>query len=177
MKIPLAYYGDPVLRTKTKPVEEITDEIAQLIQDMFETMHAHNGIGLAAPQVHLSISLFVCQVPVEQEDGSYAEGIKRVFINPKILSISDETYTQEEGCLSIPGIYGDVERPLSIKVSAQDLNGEFFEQEFHGLEARCILHENDHINGVLFLDRMKKNDRKALSDGLKTVKKKYYKKK
>src|ERR1700733_734328 len=154
MKLPLAYYGDPILRKKTVPVLELNEEIRQLVADMVETMRASNGVGLAAPQIHRSLSIFITCVPQEQPDGKWIPGKLRVFINPKILSVTKETEVHSEGCLSIPKIYGEVERPFKVTVRATDLNGYTFEEEFSGLEACCVLHENDHINGVLFVDRI-----------------------
>ncbi len=174
MKLPIAYYGDPVLRKKGSPVAEINDEIRTLVQDMIETLIDHgNGIGLAAPQVHRSLTLFITRIPYQEEDETWNDGEIRVYINPKIISVSEELFIREEGCLSIPGIYGEVVRPLSVKITATDLDGKAFEGEFTGLEARCILHENDHINGVLFIDRIRGKARKDLEHKLQSVKKKY----
>lgn len=204
MELPLAYYGDPVLRKKVSPIAEITPEIRQLAQDMIETMRANNGIGLAAPQVHHSIALFVTEVPVradgktddeineedEEEDdegddeefdensesdrnnGKWIAGPVKVYINPKILAYSDEQCTNDEGCLSIPKVFGPVTRPIAIKIKATDLEGKEFESELTWLEARCFMHENDHINGVLFVDRVQGKARTALEPKLKALKKK-----
>lgn len=174
MKLPFAYYGQPVLRKKGTPVTEINEEIRNLVQDMVQTLIEHgNGIGLAAPQVFQSLALFITHVPFEEEDGKWNEGVLRVFINPKIISVSEDLYAREEGCLSIPGVYGEVVRPGSVRISATDLDGNTFEGEFSGLEGRCILHENDHINGVLFIDRIRGKARKDLEPKLQAVKKKY----
>jgi len=177
MVLKLAYYGNPILRKKTVRIAEITPEIHQLVQEMVDTMHAHNGIGLAAPQVKQSISLFITEVPIkvseDPEDDRWDPGQLRVFINPKILSHSENAWTYAEGCLSIPEVRGEVIRPVSVVVRATDLEGKEFEKEFHGLEARCIMHENDHINGVLFIDRMANKDRKAIEEKLHEVKKQF----
>ncbi len=178
MKLPLAYYGDPVLRQKAAEVEGIDDELRQLVTDMIETMHGTNGMGLAAPQVHRSIRVFLVQQPIPGEDeDSWKPGTLRIFINPKILTYSEETWMRSEACLSIPGVYGDVERPIKIKVEYNDLEGNRLEQEFVGLEARIILHENDHINGVLYIDRVHGNERKRLEPILRMIKMKYSAKK
>jgi peptide deformylase len=173
MKLTLAYYGEPILRKKTVPVLELSEEIRQLVADMVETMQACNGVGLAAPQVHRSLSIFVTCVPKKQLDGKWIPGQLRVFINPKILSVTKETEVHSEGCLSIPKIYGEVERPSKVTVRATDLNGNIFEEEFSGLEACCVLHENDHINGVLFVDRIFGKARKELEPKLRTIKKNF----
>lgn len=174
---PLAYYGNPVLRKKGARVEAITDELRELVRDMFETMHAHNGIGLAAPQISLSLTLFVTQVPHkvndDPNDNRWEEGVPKVFINPKILAFSEEHWTADEGCISIPGLYGNVTRPLKIKVTATNLDGETFEEELFGLDARCFMHENDHINGVLYIDRLESKERKKMEPKLNEIKKKY----
>ena len=177
MKLPLAYYGNPILRKKGAPIESINDEIRQLVKDMIDTIIEHNGIGLAAPQVHRSLALFITSVPVEQPDGNWLPGELRVFINPKILSIAEEKSTRSEGCLSLPTIYAEVNRPVKIRIRATDLEGNDFEEEFSDLAARCIMHENDHINGVLFVDRVQGKERKELEPKLKEIKKKYNPKK
>ena len=181
MKLPLAYYGDPILRKKGIPVEEINDEIRQLVADMIETMHANNGLGLAAHQVHRAINLFITEAAVPNPDPNAEEkwlpGQLRVFINPKILSYTDEEWECGEGCLSIPKVYGDVSRPIRIRVQATDLDGNIFEEEFTALEAHAIMHENDHINGVLFIDRIRGKARKEMDPLLRDIKNKYYLKK
>ncbi|MFQ5729686.1 MAG: peptide deformylase [Waddliaceae bacterium] len=177
MKLQLAYYGDPILRKKGAPIESINDEIRQLVKDMIDTIIEHNGIGLAAPQVYRSLALFITSVPIEQPDGNWLPGELRVFINPKILSIAEEKSTRSEGCLSVPTIYAEVNRPIRIQIQATDLEGNDFEEEFSDLAARCIMHENDHINGVLFIDRVQGKARKELEPKLKEIKKKYNPKK
>lgn len=182
MILKLAYYGELILRKKGEPVKEINEEIRQLVADMLETMHAKNGLGLAAPQVYRSLSLFVTCVPKyaeesDEDDARTLQGVERVFINPKILSYSEESINLSEGCLSIPQLYGYVTRPLKIIVEAMDLEGKTFTQEFVNYEARCIMHENDHINGKLFIDRLDSKERQALEPKLREIKKKYAAKK
>jgi peptide deformylase len=171
MKLRLAYYGDPVLRKKALPVEEINDEIKKLIADMIDTMQAHDGLGLAAPQVHISLAIFVTGVPQQLPDGKWVPGKIRVFINPRIISVSEKNVIFSEGCLSMPKIYGDVERPASVIIEAVDLEGNSFQEEFVGLDARAILHEKDHLNGVLFVDRIYGKARKDLEPKLRLIKK------
>jgi peptide deformylase len=142
--LPLRVLGDPVLREETKPVTVITEEIQRLIEDMFETMYAARGIGLAAPQVGRSERL--CVIDVDEEP--------MVLINPEILESSRATEKAEEGCLSIPDIYGDVERPASVRVRAMDREGNVFERDAEGLLARCMQHEIDHLHGKMFIDYM-----------------------
>src|SRR5580658_9995892 len=114
MKLPLAYYNDEVLRKKAQRVNHIDDQLRQLIDDMIETMHDRNGIGLAAPQVFQSLTLFVTCVPSQQHNGKMLPGRERVFINPQIIHYSKETQSFSEGCLSIPNIYLKVTRPSTI---------------------------------------------------------------
>ena len=134
--------GDPVLRKPTKPVTEVTDELRKLIADMFETMYAAEGIGLAAPQVGRTERLAVVDV----------EGKKFALINPKIIESSSETDKAEEGCLSIPEVYGDVERPSEVTIRAIDENGKEYEASGNQLLGRCFQHEIDHLDGKLFID-------------------------
>lgn len=173
MLLPLAYYGHPVLRKKTDPVKEINHEIRQLISDMLETMYKENGIGLAAPQIFKSLSIFVTCVPIYADEKEVTPGVERVFINPKILSYSEENDTLPEACLSIPKVSGYVTRPLKIVVEYMNLEGKTETQEFTDYEARCIMHENDHINGKLFIDRMESKERKEIEPKLKEIKKKF----
>jgi peptide deformylase len=143
--------GDPVLRKETQPVGEVTDELRQLIDDMFETMYAANGIGLAAPQVGRSECLFVASV----EDAAYA------MVNPEIVTAEGPKEKTEEGCLSIPDIYGDVLRPSRVVVRALDRDGNPFEVAAEGLLSRCFQHEIDHLHGKLFLDHLSLLKRRA----------------
>lgn len=136
--------GDDVLRKRAKEVKEINDKIAVLIDDMIDTMYEENGVGLAAPQIGILKRIFVIDVG----DGPIA------FINPEILEVSEETQKGIEGCLSIPGERGYVIRPMRVKVRTQTLEGEDKIVEAEGLFARAIFHENDHLNGQLFIDIM-----------------------
>lgn len=176
MKLPLAYLGDPVLRKKTAPIEDINDRIRQLVIDMTETMEANDGCGLAAPQVHQSLALFITCIPRYVDDDTVLPGKLKVFINPKIVSYSPETWDCQEGCLSIPGIRETVSRPLKVTIQATDLEGNPFIEEFIGFDAHVVMHENDHINGVLYIDRLPPKRKKEIEQRLKEIKKKYYKK-
>ncbi len=143
--VPSLSFPDPGLRTIAKPVEEVTDEIRQLAADMFETMYAAPGIGLAATQVDQHIQLIVMDLSENKDQ-------PMVFINPKVIPQTEETLPYEEGCLSVPQIYDKVERPSRVKINAIDLDGQSFELEADGLLAVCIQHELDHLNGKLFVD-------------------------
>lgn len=178
MLLELAYYGDPILRKKSKPVEEINDEIRELITNMIETMEHRNGIGLAAPQVFRSLNLFITSAPIfDEENKQWLPGKLRVFINAKLSNPSSDVWEYNEGCLSIPGVYAPVVRPWKITVEALDFDGNPINEEFHGMEARVIQHEYDHIRGVLFVDCILGKERQRLDPLLKEVSKKYYKKK
>jgi peptide deformylase len=173
MHLPLTYYGNPILRKKAEHVTEITPEIKALIKDMIETMTTSNGIGIAAPQVGKSLAIFITSFPNEDEKGNYTQDPPRVFINAKISNPSSKTWSHSEGCLSIPKVYGDVARPESIQVTAIDETGKEFTEIFTGWPARVILHENDHINGVLFIDRLDAATRKKIEPKLREIKKRY----
>jgi len=169
MKQSIAYYGDPILRQKCKPVESINEEIRQLVRDLEETMLANDGVGLAAPQIKRSLAIFITNVADDEDEDEELPSIVRVYINPKVLKYSEEERTEEEGCVSIPNIYAPVRRPRRIKVEATDLNGELFTKELSGLSARAFLHENDHINGVLFIDRVRGRARERLEPWLRKI--------
>ncbi len=136
--------GDPVLRVVTAPITEVTDAHRRLIDDMFDTMYHARGIGLAAPQVGRTERLAI----VDVDDDPF------VLINPEIVVVDGKKAKGEEGCLSIPDIYADVERPPSVTVRALDRDGQPFEREASGLLARCLQHEIDHLDGVLFVDHL-----------------------
>jgi len=137
-------YGDPILRQKADAVAEVTPEIQRVIADMVETMYHHVGIGLAAPQVGIPIRLILV------DDGSRGP---RALINPTIVEHRG-SIRGEEGCLSIPGIFGEVERSEWVRVEARDAQGQPLAFEARGLQARVIQHEMDHLDGVLFIDRL-----------------------
>lgn len=177
MKLPLAFFGDAVLRKKGAPVEKIDETTHQLVKDMAETMEANDGCGLAAPQVHLSLALFITCIPRYIDEDTVLPGELRTFINPKIISYSQEVWPCQEGCLSIPGLREVVVRPLEVTVQATDLEGKQFEETFTGFDAHVIMHENDHINGVLFIDRLPPRRKKDIESYLREIKKKYSKQK
>ena len=139
------HLGNETLRQKAVPVTEVTDEVRALVREMFVTMETEEGVGLAAPQIGQSIRLFV----VKADDG-----VERTFINPQIIATSQETSVYEEGCLSIPKIYEDVVRPARITVQALNERGRRFTLEADEFLARVIQHENDHLDGILFIDRI-----------------------
>ncbi|MCL2111444.1 MAG: peptide deformylase [Clostridiales bacterium] len=155
--------GDPLLRKRSREVEEVTDRIRTLAEDMWETMYEAEGVGLAAPQVGVLRRIAVIDVtePAEPEDDSsdggtdpnpVPEPIKYLLINPELVEASEEMAASKEGCLSVPGKSGLVERPARVKVRALDIDGKPFEIEGEGMLAKALLHEIDHLNGILYTD-------------------------
>ncbi|MGE0079803.1 MAG: peptide deformylase [Thiohalomonadaceae bacterium] len=150
----ILHFPDPRLTTRAQPVERVDDEVRRLVADMFETMYAAPGIGLAATQVNVHRRVVVIDV-------SEAKNEPRVFINPEILS-RDGVEEMEEGCLSVPGIYEKVQRAERVKVRALDGDGQPFELEADGLLAVCIQHEIDHLEGKLFVDYLSQMKRQRI---------------
>lgn len=153
----ICHYPEPVLLTVGKPFEKHEiGGLEKLVEDMFETMYAAGGVGLAAPQVGVSGRLFVMDVPKQDEPETgenQSKSERHVFINPEIIHVEGEQ-TGDEGCLSFPGLYQQVQREMRVVVRAHDLKGEEFELDLTNLAARCVLHETDHCDGIVFLDRM-----------------------
>ena len=148
-KLEILEFPDPRLRTVAKPVEQVDDALRKLIDDMIETMYEASGIGLAATQVNVHQRLLVIDVSEERDQ-------PLVFINPEITPLTEDLAPYEEGCLSVPGFYEQVERPARVMIKALDRDGNPFEMEADGLLATCIQHEMDHLNGVLFIDHISK---------------------
>jgi peptide deformylase len=166
---PIVMYGDPVLRQKAKDIEPSTD-IQTLIEDMFETMHAANGVGLAAPQIGKSIRLFVIDGRViEDEPGM--EGFRKVFVNPVMIEELGTAWEYEEGCLSIPNIREKVSRKERLKIRYMDENWNAHEETFDGLKARIIQHEYDHIEGKMFVDYLTPLKKRLLKGKLSDISK------
>ncbi|MBN2859315.1 MAG: peptide deformylase [Sphaerochaetaceae bacterium] len=146
--------GDEVLREKGDRVTKFDPSLAILIDAMYETLEEADGIGLAAPQVGISKRFFIVD--------TRRPGERIAFFNPEIVEMSHEVGMYEEGCLSIPGVYYDIERPLKVTVQAQDVTGKAFQLEADGILARVIQHEYDHLEGILFVDRMEEGARERL---------------
>ena len=160
-------YPNPILRNISKEIPEITPEIRELVPEMFETMYKNIGVGLAAPQIGRNIRLFV--VDVREGD----EPSKRVFINPVIINRSKHKVKLEEGCLSLPDIAANVSRPDSITVKALNLEGEEFVLEADGFLARCIQHEYDHLEGIVFTDKVSLASKLSVKSGLRRLEEEY----
>jgi len=172
MKRPLAYLGDAVLRQKARPVEEITPEIRLLVAEMIETMNAVPdtvAVGIAAPQVHASLRVFIVRMVSDAPDGQLMLHPPEVFINPTLSEPARETEEMSEGCLSIPGLSAPVQRPVSIRIRATDLEGRPFERLLTGFEARVAMHEHDHLNGILYIDRVSAAEKKRLKEPLRLI--------
>jgi peptide deformylase len=164
--IPITVYGDSILRQKTKPIEKVDDELIQNIQDMFQTMRYANGIGLAANQVGLDKSLFVIDL---KEIEGYENFKPVVMINPQIIEESDEIVTIEEGCLSLPNLRAEVDRPAAVKVRFLNTDEEEEEIDADEFFARVILHEYDHLIGKMIPDRVNERIKKKIQKELKDI--------
>ena len=176
MILPIFAYGHPILRKNCKSIDENSEEIKSLISDMWETMYNAEGVGLAAPQVGVNKKIFIIDVnPLFQKDQEISDfeklNSKKVFINPEITEMDGDYCYFNEGCLSIPDIRAEIKRPNMIKVEFLDENFNHNSKIFKGLLARVILHENDHINGVLFTDKITNFKRKIIQNKLDRIKK------
>lgn len=180
MILPILQYGNPILRAKGKRIDEIDDRIRELMANMIETMHAAHGVGLAAQQIGEALQLTVLDISAVEDrpsnlklDGKDADpksSMPLVLINPEI-ELHGETEIGVEGCLSFPEITGDIERAHSVIVRAHNLEGSTIQIEAGGFLARAIQHEGDHLNGILFIDRMRSAAKAALSSRLRRMQK------
>ena len=164
-------YGQSVLKKKAEPIDRDYPDLENLIANMWETMYQAQGVGLAAPQIGLPIRLFIVDTEQIQDKGRAVEGLKHVFINAEKVDIQGEIWTYEEGCLSIPDIRGDVERPQVLHLRYLDENFEPQETVFTGMTARVIQHEYDHIEGVLFVEHLKPVRKRLIRRKLENIKK------
>lgn len=169
MELPIYVYGTEVLRKPTKEVTPETPGLEKLISDMYDTMYASDGIGLAAPQVGKSLQLFVIDATPLKEAFPETAGMKHTFINAEILETGDEEVSMEEGCLSLPGISEPVSRPTMVQVRYQDDHFEWHTETFRGYCARVFLHEYDHTQGVLFTDKVSAMRRAMVRGKLKKL--------
>jgi len=170
MILPITAYGHPVLKKKGEKIDQEYPELNKLIEDMFETMHNSNGVGLAAQQINRAIRLFVIDATPYEEEYPEAKDFKRVFINAEIVDEDGEEIEMEEGCLSVPEIREYVRRPDTVYLSYYDENFNFHEGEkFEGLIARIIQHEFDHTDGVVFIERLPQIKKVLLKRKLKDI--------
>jgi len=175
MVLPIYAYGDSVLKKVGKEIDPDYPGLTELIENMYETMYRANGVGLAAPQIGMSIRLFIVDtrplLEEEEDDALKEEPLNEVFINAEILSREGEPWSFTEGCLSIPGIREDVMRESDIKIRYQNEKFETVEKTFTGVSARVILHEYDHIDGKLFTEYLKPLKRRMLKKKLEKISK------
>ena len=178
MILPIVAYGDPVLKKKAKNIDKDYPRLSELIENMFETMYGAYGVGLAAPQIGLPIRLFLVDTEPFAEDDSFSEkeqeqlkNFKRTFINAQILEEEGDEWAFNEGCLSIPDIREDVFRQPKIKIQYQDENFVTHVEEFDGLIARVIQHEYDHIEGILFTDKLSSFKKRLIKGKLSNISK------
>ncbi len=172
MILPIYAYGQPVLKQEGEPFDPNTYvDFDQLLKNMWETMYAAKGVGLAAPQIGLSLKLFVIDTTAYQEDGKEFIGIKKVFTNATIIEETGDGWDFEEGCLSIPDLRAEVERPSDVVIEYIDDKGNKLVETYQGLNARVIQHEFDHTMGVLFIDHLKPLKKRMVQRRLEAIKK------
>lgn len=171
MIYPIVAYGSPVLKKKAGIIDKENPDIQDIINNMFETMYNANGVGLAAPQVGMSIRLFIVDATPFADENPELDGVKKVFINAEMVDESGKEWKFNEGCLSIPTIREDVDRKPDIKIRYQDENFVQHEESFSGILARVIQHEYDHIEGILFTDKLSGLRRTLLKGKLQDISK------
>ena len=171
MIYPVYVFGSPVLRKKAKEIEEGEEGLSDLIENLFETMYASDGIGLAAPQVGISKRIFVIDASPLKEEEEGLGNFKKVFVNPVIITQTGEKWPFNEGCLSIPNIREDVERSSNVEVEYYDENFDYHHEKYDGIRARIIQHEYDHLDGVLFIDKISPLKKRLLKSKLMSISK------
>ena len=178
MILPIVAYGDPVLRKKAEPITKDYPNLDALLENMEETMYGAYGVGLAAPQIGLAIRIFLVDTSPFAEDDAFSEeeqeelkNFKRTFINAQILEEEGDEWAFNEGCLSIPDVREDVFRQPKIKIQYQDENFKTHTEEFDGLIARVIQHEYDHIEGILFTDKLSSLKKRLIKGKLSNISK------
>ena len=168
--LPLHYFGDPILRTKAKEIAEVTPEIQALAREMVEAMIHYNGVGIAGPQIGKLFRIYIVRDEWCTPNGDYVLGPPEVIINPILSSPSKEMEEMVEGCVSLPGVPAKVRRPKKIHVRHQTVEGTWVEKDLEGFLARVHMHENDHLNGVLHIDRADPKDRPQIERALRRMK-------
>ena len=173
MILPIVAYGDPILKQRAKEINSSSEDFEILLKNMWETMYAANGVGLAAPQVGKSLRLFIVdgspfsvEASLTEDEKNELKGFKKVFINPIILQKSDDLENFNEGCLSIPDVRGDVTRPTTIKIKYQNQYFKEITEHISGLPSRIVQHEYDHLEGILFTDKLSALKKKLLKNKL-----------
>ncbi|MDR2010538.1 MAG: peptide deformylase [Bacteroidales bacterium] len=172
MILPVYLYGHPVLRKKSEDITRDYPELQQLISDMFETMYKADGVGLAAPQIGKNINIIVIDAsPLASDDNDELKTFRRVFINPKVTYNSEETLYTEEGCLSIPNIHEKVDRYVDLTIEYYNENFEKVKEHLTGTKAKVIQHEYDHLNGIMFVDKISPVRKRLLKTKLNNISK------
>ena len=172
MKLPIYAFGQPVLRQKALDIGPEYPGLGQLIQDMWETLYFADGVGLAAPQIGKAIRLFMVDtLQMEQKGREVGQAVKKVFINAKILEQVGDSWTYEEGCLSIPDVRGEVSRPSKLRISYMDESFQEHVEEYSGITARVIQHEYDHIEGILFIEHLNPVKKTMIRSRLENIRK------
>lgn len=170
MILPIYTYGQPVLKKVGFDIDQNYEGLDTLITDMYETMYAAKGVGLAAPQIGLAIRLFIVDTIQIMDEDKKETGIKKAFINAQILEENGDFWAYEEGCLSIPNVRGDVERHAKIRIRYMDAQFNQHEELYDGINARVIQHEYDHIEGILFTEKLKPLKKKLVQRKLNAIK-------
>lgn len=169
MIYPITVYGDPLLRQTAKKINKDYPEFPKLIEDMFETMYFSDGVGLAAPQINLSIRIFVIDATVYAKEEPELANFKKVFINAEILERTGDEWAMNEGCLSIPNIHEDVMRLETVRIKYMDENFVEHDETYSGYAARVIQHEYDHLDGILFIDHLNPLRKRLLKGKLTAI--------
>lgn len=169
MILPVTAYGHPVLRKRAQEIDQNYEGLEELVDNMFETMYQSRGVGLAAPQVNHSIRLFIVDARIYAKENPESKNFIKVFLNPVKLNSNGEEWTMEEGCLSIPFIYEEVNRTEGIRLKYYDQNWEMHDENFTGMPGRIIHHEYDHLEGVLFTDHLSNLKKTMLKGKLKDI--------
>jgi peptide deformylase len=169
MILPIYAYGQPVLKRKAIDITSDYENLSSLMESMWDTMYHAQGVGLAAPQIGLSIRMFMVDTIQILEEDKKSEGIKKVFINAQIIEETGDLWAYEEGCLSIPHLRGDVERPAKVRIQYVDEHFVKHDEIYEGINARVIQHEYDHIDGILFIEKLKPLKKKLIQRKLSDI--------
>jgi peptide deformylase len=171
MIYPIVVYGSPILRQVAKEINADYPNLKSLVSDMFDTMYKSDGMGLAAPQIGKSVRIFVVDATSLAEEDPDLKDFKKAFFNPKLELLGEETIVMNEGCLSLPKLREDVNRHNKVRIKYYDESWNYFEEEYEGLKARVIQHEYDHLDGIMFIDRINPLRKKLLKGKLNDISK------
>jgi peptide deformylase len=169
MIYPIVVYGSPVLRQIAKDIDGQYPDLDKLLADMYETMYTADGMGLAAPQIGKSVRVFVVDATTLEDEDPSLKDFRKAFINPHIMELNGESVVMNEGCLSLPKLREDVDRHNKVRIQYYDENWKFFDEVYEGLKARIIQHEYDHLDGILFIDRIPAIRKKLIKGKLNDI--------